>query len=344
MKPAVSRDLRLGLTGLILVMLVLFARRVNWHDTWRTMQSASMPLLLAAALVNLASIVVKGVRWWVFLRPIGATSLPLALRATFAGAGLNNVLVANGGEAARVVFVARAAHVPSAKVLATLALERLFELVGYVILLSLAATFLQLPSSLERVKPFAIAVLVVMLALLVWLLRRPDVVESTVGPKPASWHGRVKQYGARVIRTIGQVSSGPRFIAAVALSVLAWALQVATYQLTAQAAHLPMTTVATVAALLAVNLGFALRATPGNVGLFQAAYAATAAAFGMDQNQAIAVAFLIQAQQILPVTLLGIALAPEFIFKQAKRRATDVPGEIPSASRNEPRLESGPGR
>ena len=340
MKPAVSRMLRLGLTGLILVMLVLFARKVNWHDIWRTMQTASMPVLLGAAVVNLLSIVVKGVRWWVFLRPIGAPSLALALRATFAGAGLNNVLVANGGEAARVVFVARAAHVPSAKVLATLALERLFELVGYVTMLALAATFLQLPSSLERVKPFAIAILVLMVGLLVWLLRRPDVVETTVGPKPTSWHGRVRQYGARVIRTIGQVSSGPRFVAAVALSVLAWALQVATYHLTARSVHLPMTIVSTVAALLAVNLGFALRATPGNVGVFQAAYAATAAAFGMDQEQAIAVAFLIQAQQIIPVTLLGVALAPEFIFKQAKRRASDAAGEIPSASRDDASIET----
>ena len=58
-------------------------------------------------------------------------------------------------------------------------------------------------------------------------------------------------------------------------------------------------------------------------------------AFGLDQNQAIAVAFLIQAQQILPVTLLGIALAPEFIFKAQKRRRDDAPGEIPSASRTE---------
>ena len=335
MKPVVARTLRLGLTGLILVMLVLFARKVNWHDTWRTMQSASLPLLIGAALVNLLSIVVKGIRWWIFLRPIGAPSLPLAMRATFAGAGLNNVLVANGGEAARVVFVARAAHVASAKVLATLALERLFELVGYVVLLSMAATFLQLPSSLERVKPFAIVVLIAMVGLLVWLLRRPDVVETTVGPKPTSWHGRAKAYGGRVIRTIGQVSSGPRFIAAVGLSVFAWALQVATYQLTARSANLPMSLVATIAALLAVNLGFALRATPGNVGVFQAAYAATAVAFGVDQNQAIAVAFLNQAQQILPVTLLGVALAPEFIFKQSKRRATDTPGEIPSASRDE---------
>src|SRR3954471_23622797 len=117
-------------------------------------------MLLAAALVNISSIAVKGIRWWVFLRPIGAKSLPLALRATFAGAGLNNVLVANGGEAARVVFVSRSAHITSAKVVATLALERLFELVGYFVMLALAVTFLALPPSIEKVKPIAIIVLV----------------------------------------------------------------------------------------------------------------------------------------------------------------------------------------
>jgi uncharacterized protein (TIRG00374 family) len=333
MKPAVKHTLRIGLTVLILVMLVLFARKVNWHATWDAMRSASLPLLVAAALINVASILVKAVRWWIFLRPIGVKSLWLVTKATFAGAGLNNVLVANGGEAARVVFVARSAHVTSAKVLATLALERLFELVGYVVMLSLAATFLQLPAQLEKAKYFAIVALVLMGALLVWLLKRPDVIETVAGPKPATWQGRLKQYGSRFVSTIGAVSSGPRFIAALLLSVTAWALQVATYQMTARAAHFPMTTVATVAALLAVNLGFALRATPGNVGLFQLAYAATAAAFGLDKDQAIAVAFLIQAQQILPVTLLGVGLAPEFIFKAQKRRRDDVPGEIPSESR-----------
>ena len=336
MKQNVSRALRLGLTLVILVFLVIFATKVNWHQIWAGILSASRPMLLAAALVNLASIVVKGVRWWVFLRPIGATSLALALRATFAGAGLNNVLVANGGEAARVVFVSRSAHITSAKVLATLALERLFELVGYFFMVSLATTFLELPPTLEKVKPVAIGILIAMCALLVWLLKRPDVVEAIAGPKPATWQGRLTQYGSRFVGTIAQVSSGPRFIAALLLSVLAWGLQVATYQMTAQSAHFAMTPVSTIAALLAVNLGFALRATPGNVGVFQAAYAAAAVAFGLDKNEAIAVAFLIQAQQILPVTALGIALAPEFIFKAQKRRKADAAGEIPSESREMP--------
>jgi glycosyltransferase 2 family protein len=335
MKSSVKHALRLGLSVIILAMLVLFATKVNWHLIWAEMRSASLPLLLAAALINLATIVVKGVRWWIFLRPIGVTSPWLALRATFAGAGLNNVLVANGGEAARVVFVARSAHVPSAKVVATLALERLFELVGYVVMLALAASFLDLPANLERFKPVAYVVLALMLGLLVWLVRRPDAVEMIEGPVAIGWKGRLKSHWAHFAHTIATVSSGPRFIAALLLSVSAWALQVATYQMTAKAAHFPMTTVATIAALLLVNLGFVFRFTPGNVGLFQAAYAAAAVAFGLDKEQAIAVAFLIQAQQILPVTAFGVALAPEFIFKQKKRRADDPVGEIPTASRRE---------
>jgi uncharacterized protein (TIRG00374 family) len=332
MKPAHKHALRLGLTVLILVMLVLFARKVNWHATWAGIRTASLPLLVVAAVLNIMSIVVKAVRWWVFLRPVGAPSFWLALKATFAGAGLNNVLVANGGEAARVVFVARSADVPSATVLATLALERLFELVGYVTMLSLAVTFLELPHTLERVKPFAIATLIGMFALLAWLIRRPTVVAELAAPRAATWHGRLRDYFARLGRTIGAVSSVPRFGAALVLSVVAWGLQVATYQVTANAAHFPLTLVGTIAALIAVNLGFALRATPGNVGLFQAAYAATAVAFGFDRDQAIAVAFLIQAQQILPVTLLGVALAPEFIFSK-RRKAAEVQGDGVAAER-----------
>ena len=128
MKKAASRSIRLGLSVIIIVALVLFARKVNWHTTWQSIADANRTDLVLAALVNLLSLALKGVRWWVFLRPVGVPSIWLALKATFAGAGLNNVLVANGGEAARVVFVSRAAHVQSAKVLATLILERMFEL------------------------------------------------------------------------------------------------------------------------------------------------------------------------------------------------------------------------
>lgn len=326
MKHHAARAIRLIISVVIVAMLVVFATKVNWGETWRAITGASPLLLVGAALVNLTSLALKGVRWWIFLRPIGAPSLWLALRATFAGAGLNNVLVANTGEAARVIFVARAAHVTSAKVLATLALERLFELIGYVIMLALAVSLLPLPHSLERTRPGAWIALAVIAVGMIYLVRRTERPDETILANPRGWRARTRQYGQRFVQTIAGVSTGPRFAAALLLSVAGWALQVATYALTARAAHFPLSLVGTVACILAVNIGFAVRATPGNVGVFQMLYAVTAEAFGMEREAAIAVAFLIQTQQILPVTILGIALAPELIF--LKRRRAPRPDNI----------------
>jgi len=332
MKKAASRTLRLALTLIIVVGLVLFARKVNWHTTWQNIEDANLVVLLAAAVVNLLSLALKGVRWWIFLRPVGAPSLFMALKATFAGAGLNNVLVANGGEAARVVFVARAAHVPSAKILATLALERMFELIGYIVMLALSVSFLGLPPSLARTRPVAWVALAAVVVLMIYLVRRPEKAELVAAETVATgWRGRFSNYMRHFMRTIGGISTGPRFVTALVLSVGIWALQVWTYSLTARSAHFNISLVGTVAAILAVNLGFAVRATPGNVGVFQAAYALIAVGFGMNQDQAIAVAFLIQTQQIIPVTLIGVALAPEFIFKRKRSvRADDTGLELRS--------------
>jgi len=157
--------------------------------------------------------------------------------------------------------------------------------------------------------------------MLVYLVRRREGPEQMPDGAGDGWRTKARQYMRRFVHAISGISTGPRFGIALALSVGIWALQVATYALTAIAAHFPLPLVGTVAAILAVNIGFAIRATPGNVGLFQMLYAATTTAFGFDQNQAIAVAFLIQTQQILPVTILGIALAPEFIFQKRRKAA-----------------------
>jgi uncharacterized protein (TIRG00374 family) len=320
--------------GVVLVVvlgaLVVFAGTVNWTATWRAIRATAPGLFVVAAIVNLVSLALKGVRWWIFLRPIGVTSLELAMRATFAGAALNNLLVANTGEAGRTVMVARAAGVPSERVLATLALERLFELAGYVVLLALAVSFLSLPPFIEGLRPVAFAGLVLVALLLVYLARHPGSADPEV-KNPNGWLERVKEYGRGFLRTLTGISTPRRFAASLVISIVVWGLQVATYQLTAQAAHFDISIVATTATILAVNTGFAARATPGNVGVFQMMYATAAAAFGLDRDQAIGVAFLIQVQQIVPATIIGLLASPGMLNRQPDATDSDPPTRAPGA-------------
>ena len=328
MRHRVTQIVRVAVVALIVVALVLFLRTVNWVETWRVVRATSPTLLIAAALVNILSIVIKGARWQVFLRPVGGTSLWLALKATFAGAGLNNILIANAGEAARVILVARGAHIASEKVLATLALERLFEIVGFVLLLATAASVLALPPALADARPFAFAALIVLFAFLIYLVRHPESAEVPALEGGGMLH-RAKHYGRGFLHTLKRISTPERYGLAMAATVFIWALQAATYHLTALAAGFQIPIVATIAALLAANLGFAVRTTPGNVGVFQLLYAMTIAALGFDRDTATGVALLIQTQQILPVTILGVLAAPDILAQRRKTARPDnlLPGE-----------------
>lgn len=320
MKRSISRALRWVLTAAIVVFLVIFARTINWTEAWTSIRSASLPLLAAAIAVNLLTILIKAIRWWLFLKAAGSPSLLLSLRATIAGAGLNNVLVANGGDAARVVFVSRATGIPSSTVLATVALERLFDPVGFVILLVFGVLAFSLPPSLEKWHLPAEIALVVIAILLTWFVyasrnAKPEHVPERRA-KPRGLVGRIRAYLVKFAASTRLLTTGPRFIGALVLSMLSWAGQLATFELAAAAAHVDIPVAGSLAALLAINLGLLIRATPGNVGFFQFVFALATAPFGVSRDAAIAVSLLIQTLQIIPLTILGVALAPEFIFKR----------------------------
>ncbi|HET7189143.1 MAG TPA: lysylphosphatidylglycerol synthase transmembrane domain-containing protein [Gemmatimonadaceae bacterium] len=307
------RALRAGVLLGLVAALVVFGRRVDWRSAALVVRAAD-PLLMAGALtLNLLSLALKGVRWWVFLRPLGSVRLPLVLRATFAGASLNNLVVAQGGEGARVLLVSRAAGVSSAGVLAALALERTLDAVSYLALLVTAAWMLDLPEHIAHWRGAAAAALAVATALLVALglaaRRRAPVADHT----PATTGGRLSGYLGRMRSGTAMVATPPRLAAALVLSLLAWSLQVATYHLTARAAHLPLPLAGSVAAMLAVGISFLVRATPGNVGVFQVIYAFTVRSFGIAEAPAIAVALLIQTLQVIPTIVLGTLVAPRLL-------------------------------
>ena len=297
--------------GVVLVLLTLFVRQVPWRAVLLAARTADPWLLLAATLLNLVSLAAKGVRWWVFLRRMGVRSLPLVLRATLAGASLNNLVVAQGGEGARVLLVARGAGISSAPVLAALAIERAFDAMSYLVLLVAAAWLLTLPEVIGRWRGAASVALGLVTGGAVLALARRDLTRGEGGegqarqPARAS-PSRVAEYAQRFRAALHGTAAPLPCAAAAALSALAWGLQIATYHLVARAAHSPLPVAGSIAALLAVGISFLVRATPGNVGVFQVVYAITVASFGIARTDAIAVAVLIQVVQVLPVLLTGL--------------------------------------
>jgi uncharacterized protein (TIRG00374 family) len=305
----------------VIALLVLYARTVHWGAAWRAIRSASPMLLVLATLANLVTLLVKAVTWWIFLRPAGVRSFGLALRATAAGAGINNILIANSGEAARAVFVTRISQARGSAVLAALALERLFDFVGYIILVICAAFLLPMPHDVMRWRSAAVGTLLAVVILFAILLRQSPSEAVVAGASPTTLLARLRAHGARFVGSLGAMVSLPRLGAALALTGVNWGAQIVSYHLTAMAAHFPISLVGSITTLITVNVGFLLRATPGNVGVFQVVYAVTASALGLSKDAAVGVALLLQTIQNVPVTVLGAALAPNLVMA----RGPDAP-------------------
>ena len=314
--------LRLVLLAVVVLLLVRFARAVNWRETWAALHGASLPLLLVATLANLLSLLVRGGRWALFLRGAGVHDAKLALRGAMVGSGLNNVLPASGGEAARVLMVARRAGVSRGRVAATVALDRGVDALVFLALLALAPHVVPLPGMLQRWGRIAGIVFAIAVAVALPLLVRADrrrkrgVSAPEALPDEAPLGTRLRAGLAQFAHALAEITRGHQLLRALAISIVSWALQLATYHLVARAAGLPASLVASGAAMLAVNVAFLLPVTPGNVGIFQVIYALVMRAFGLPGSHAIAVALMIQAIQVVPVTAIAMALAPEW----AKRR------------------------
>ena len=295
-------------TIVVVILLAYAATRLDWHAIGATVRHASPQLLAAATLVNLLSLAIKGVRWSVFLRRIGVRSVSVAIRSTFIGAAVNNIMVANSGEAARVMLVSRGTGVQRGSVLATLAIDRIFDPLCYLSLLLVAAGIVPLPAQLTRARAVAVLPLALIMAVVVWLtVRGPGDIALT--DAPPNWRARLRRFRGDLT---GLASAG-RMSTAFTLSVVVWASQLVTFHLVARASGLRLPWAGDVAALLLTNAGLILRATPANVGYFQFAYAVAAAPFGVPANAAIAAALLLQVVQIIPVTLLGLIAAPRFL-------------------------------
>ena len=320
------------LRGALLVVAVLlvarFARSVDWRETWRGLRGASLPLLVLATVVNLASLAVRGARWALLLRGAGVRDTTLALRAAAVGSGLNNVLPASGGEAVRVLLVARESGALRSRVAASVVLDRGIDALVFLALLAIAPHVVPLPGMLQRWGRIAGIVLAVAMVVLVPLLvrtarrrRMDDVTAPEALPEGAPTMVRLRATLASFARALADIAGTRRLAPAFAISLVSWSLQLATYHFTARAAGLQASPVASGAALLAVNIAFFVQVTPGNVGVFQVIYALVMSAFGLPQGRAIAVALMIQAIQVLPVTALALVLAPNWA-----RREREIPG------------------
>uniref|UniRef100_UPI0025FD15F4 lysylphosphatidylglycerol synthase transmembrane domain-containing protein n=1 Tax=Thiohalocapsa sp. TaxID=2497641 RepID=UPI0025FD15F4 len=306
-----KRLAQLGVAGGVTAATLTYALwGVDLTALWHTLRGGNLwvlPPFLAVLAVFFAS---NAQRWGLTLRPFGRFSAKQLAPSMMIGFAANNVLPLRVGELIRAYLFAQDTGVAKSGVLMNLALERLLDLIGILVIYIAALSLLPgAPAAFRNsawLAAAAVAGLALVLAAFVLAPRQIDALWRGVGTHlPAGLRERGSIYltqferGLSAMRTAGMAAlligySIGRWLLAV---VLAW-LAIYAY---AGAIPLPV-------AMLTIGItafAVALPSAPGFVGPMQAAFVFALAPFGIEQEAALAASLLFLLGHWIPVTAVG---------------------------------------
>jgi uncharacterized protein (TIRG00374 family) len=275
---------------------------------------ASVDLLwLAVAIAGVAGATLLAVvRWRVLFFPDRSRSWRNLACALLVGQMANVLLPLRLGEIARVALVSEAEQLAPARALATIAVERLAD----VVMLGMATVFvfvtISVPAALQGSGRAVVALAAASLAVAVALTFEPDrLLRSAVvatSRLPARFGERIAAHAAHALDGLHALRSRQWALAFWGLSAACFLSAAGVNYLLFRAFHLPLTLSSAVLLLVVLQVGNTAVSVPGNLGVFHYLTVLVLTARSVDRDTALAYAIVLYAITLVPKVVLGAAI------------------------------------
>jgi hypothetical protein len=204
-------------------------------------------------------------------------------------------------------MVASRERLPSAALLASIAVERLFDfcavlLLGLVAMLGGPAALDNLGIYLWVLTAFLAATLAVAIPFVLWPGAMLRAVGSLLRPLPTAARGWLLRHLQHGIEGLGSFQRGSRLFQLLGLSVAQWALMGGCAWFSLRAVGITPEPALALIILLLLVVGLTLPAAPGHVGTTQIAFLLAATPFGLGKEEAIAGSFVYNL--FVPITFI----------------------------------------
>ncbi len=139
-----DKKMILFIAGILISIICswLFARKIEWSHLSSAFRDAKHIYIIPTIILIFISIYFRAVRWSAIISPIKKVSVLNMFSAIVIGFMANNILPARIGEIIRPVMVARKENIKLTASLATVVMERVFDILSIIVFASLFFFFL----------------------------------------------------------------------------------------------------------------------------------------------------------------------------------------------------------
>jgi uncharacterized protein (TIRG00374 family) len=309
-----------GAVGIVLSAVLLWwtLRDVSLAVVWSELRRSNGWLFLLSTFLSTIIFPLRARRWQTILEPV-APNQPLGAlwRATAVGMMANNVLPARAGEIARAYALTQQTKVPLSTSIASLAVDRLFDML--VLLLLAVAAFLDpaFPRDAEvagqtigSLAQGSVVLVTLVFAALYGLAFFPTqivrIYEIFTRRISKTLEDRGKAVLTRFSEGLSVLKSPRRFAAVLSWTIIHWLVNALGfwYGFKAVGIELPFSAALFLQTLIAV--GVALPSAPGFFGFFEKITVVGLAIYGVGAPQATSFAIGYHILTFIPITVIGL--------------------------------------
>ena len=329
--------------GFAVGALAVFFWRVDTGEVLAQMGAVDMRWALVALLAFTGSKVVHSWRWW---QVLGRPEAPIApLTAVFLISNMaNSLLPLRAGDLLRVEVPARRFGIPRSLLASSVfVVESVLDLFAFAVLLVVALLLSDLPVVLRPLVGLVGGAAVVLFGAMVILVRSRDAVQGWLGHVLRVLPDRISAaIEARLpdfVDGMASLGTNTRAAKVIAISLLAWVVEVGVYFLLARAFGLDLDVSEALILMIAANLIVSLPLTPWSIGPYELAVTEALVAIGADRTEAGAFALgshlMLQAWIVVTgiTAMLWIGLSPRDLWPRrhtSEEVATEKPAEKPA--------------
>ncbi|RLS56177.1 MAG: UPF0104 family protein [Planctomycetota bacterium] len=306
------------------------AARGQFFSAFRQADYRHLPLLLG---MLLAFYSLKAYRWTLLLRPIGGyRTWADCFGPMLAGFAVNNTLPARAGEVVRVMVFARRSGQPVTAVLATVALERILDMLSILSLLGLGLVLL--PDMDARIRASAMGMAIIagagVAGAVVFLMWSAPVIRLTDWGLarirvPEIVHKKLIQMLESAARGLAALRSPGIFFQLIVVSLAKWLLNGGMMFLSLRSFAVDVPFAAALVLLGVVALAVAFPAAPGFFGVIQVCFTSTLKGFAVSLPAVLAASIYYHIIQYVPVTVGGLLWLSKSGFRMQAIQGTTLP-------------------
>jgi glycosyltransferase 2 family protein len=315
--------------GLALFCLIWVLHDFHIMKALRDLAKVDYRWVLVGMGFDVLSYVVQAARWKFLLSPFGKVRITKSIRAVYAGLFANLVFPLRPGELLRSYLLSNSEDIGIGRVLGSVGVERLIDLVIAVASLAIASLLVDLPRQFRRVVDTLGIVTLVLIGIVVILIL---YLELKLGDK-TTFEGRPRRLPGKFMSALVDLhamGTSPSFYPAVLLSLLMPGCQVLGLWAMMRSYGLTLPFFAAVVVLLVINLGVSLPNAPANIGAYQFFCVLGLSVFEIEKTTAAGFSIFAFLALNLPFVFLGFAalVRSGLSLKTMRERVSHLPSEI----------------